>query len=229
MLKNVLLPKLVSLNSLNFDFLECSFDDRMMTVKDKKDGLSREGCGRVSIMRAAEGLPNCYTLECNYATGRTINHLSQKLDLATGQIEPESAMTNPKSQIYVEAQAKDPKKQKAPVYTIEIFQDIGRAFLIGLLDFYQINPVSRIPTSIYKTVEGVKEDILARFPIFIPKKKEDPDQPSTLARKSTAKVLIRQTTAKVTTKSRIHSFSVGGRTGPQLKKVDQPLAQILKV
>jgi hypothetical protein len=76
MLKNVLLPKLVSLNSLNFDFLECSFDDRMMTVKDKKDGLSREGCGRVSIMRAAEGLPNCYTLECNYATGRTINHLS---------------------------------------------------------------------------------------------------------------------------------------------------------
>jgi hypothetical protein len=45
-------------------------------------------------------------------------------------------MTNPKSPIYVEAQAKDPKKQKAPVYTIEIFEDIGRAFLIGLLDFY---------------------------------------------------------------------------------------------
>jgi hypothetical protein len=50
MLKNMLLPKLVSLNSLNFDFLECSFSDKLMNCKDKKDGLTREGCGRVSIM-----------------------------------------------------------------------------------------------------------------------------------------------------------------------------------
>jgi hypothetical protein len=76
MLKNMLLPKLISLNSLNFDFLECCFSDKMMTVRDKKDGMTREGCGRVSIMKAANGLPNCYTLECNYASGRTINHLS---------------------------------------------------------------------------------------------------------------------------------------------------------
>lgn len=34
MLKNMLLPKLVSLNSLNFDFLECQFSDQMMKVKD---------------------------------------------------------------------------------------------------------------------------------------------------------------------------------------------------
>ena len=75
-LKNMLLPKLVSLNSLNFDFLECSFSDQLMKCRDKKDGLTREGCGRVSIMQAANGLPNCYTLECNYASGRRINHLS---------------------------------------------------------------------------------------------------------------------------------------------------------
>ena len=82
----------------------------MMTVKDKKDGLSREGCGRVSIMKATDGLPNCYTLECNYASGRTINRLSEKLEVATGLIEPEIPITNPKYQLYVEAQAKDPKK-----------------------------------------------------------------------------------------------------------------------
>lgn len=81
MLKNMLLPKLVSLNSLNFDWMECSFAEGMMHVKDKKDGLSREGCGRVSIMQAADGLPNCYTLECNYASGRRINHISQKLNV----------------------------------------------------------------------------------------------------------------------------------------------------
>jgi hypothetical protein len=71
-LQNMLLPKLVALNSLNFDFLECQFSDHMMNVKDERDGLSREGCGRVAIMHAS-GLPNCYTLECNYASGRRIN------------------------------------------------------------------------------------------------------------------------------------------------------------
>jgi hypothetical protein len=83
MLKNMLLPKLVSLNSLNFDWVECSFSEGMMKVKDKKDGLGREGCGRVSIMHVT-GLPNCYTLECNYASGRTVNHLSQKLNIESG-------------------------------------------------------------------------------------------------------------------------------------------------
>ena len=80
MLKAMLLPKLISMNSLNFDFIECSFSDKLMDCKDKKDGLSREGCGRVSIMRACGGLSNCYTLECNYASGRTINHLAPKLN-----------------------------------------------------------------------------------------------------------------------------------------------------
>ncbi len=108
----------------------------MMNVVDEKDGLSREGCGRVAIMKATNGHPNCYTLECNYASGRTINRLSNKIDKATGQVEPENTITNPNSKIYVDAQAKDPKKTKAPVYNIEIFQDIGRAFLIGLLDYY---------------------------------------------------------------------------------------------
>lgn len=83
MLKNMLLPKLVSLNSLNFDFLECSFSGKLMECKDKKDGLTREGCGRVSIMKATD-LPNCYTLECNYASGRRINHLAPKVIIETG-------------------------------------------------------------------------------------------------------------------------------------------------
>ena len=54
-----------------------------MKVKDKKDGLSREGSGRVSIMKATNELPNCYTLECNYASGKRINHLFPKLNAET--------------------------------------------------------------------------------------------------------------------------------------------------
>ena len=77
----MLLPKLVSLNSLNFDFMECSFSEKLMKCKDGKDGLSREGCGRVGIMKATGECPNCYTLECNYASGRRINHISPKLNI----------------------------------------------------------------------------------------------------------------------------------------------------
>lgn len=50
---------------------------------------------------------------------------------------------------------------------------MGRAFCIGLLDFYDINPVSRICSSNLKTLEGVEKDILSHYPIFIPKKKEE--------------------------------------------------------
>jgi hypothetical protein len=32
-LLNMLFPKLVSMNSMNFDFIECSFSEKMMNVK----------------------------------------------------------------------------------------------------------------------------------------------------------------------------------------------------
>jgi len=54
-----------------------------------------------------------------------------------------------------------------------VFEDVGRAFCIGLLDFYDCNPISRLPTSNLKTMEKVEQDILAHYPIFIPKKKEE--------------------------------------------------------
>ena len=155
-LKAMLLPKLISMNSLNFDFLECSFSDKMMNCKDKKDGLSREGCGRVSIGKLT-GIPNCYTLECNYASGRTINRLTPKLIRATGQHEPEIPVTDPHSKIYEDCFAKGQLiKNKAPVYTIEIFEDVGRAFCVGLLDYNDCNPISRLPTSNLKTLEKVE-------------------------------------------------------------------------
>ena len=96
-LRNMLLPKLVSFNSLNFDWMECSFSDKMMHCKDKKDGLSREGSDRVGIMKACDGLPNCYTLECNYASGKRINHMYPKIIKDTGKVDPETWITDEKS------------------------------------------------------------------------------------------------------------------------------------
>lgn len=61
----MLFAKLVSMNCLNFDFAECSFAEKLMSVKDKGCGLSREGSGRVAVYKAT-GLVRCYTLECNF-------------------------------------------------------------------------------------------------------------------------------------------------------------------
>ena len=159
---NMLLPKLVSMNCLNFDFSECAFNDDMMTVKDKKDGLSREGCGRVSIGKLT-GLPNCYTLECNYAAGRRLNHLTPKLNKLTGKKEAELPITDATSNQFYNMGGAAP-------YTIEVFEDVGRAFCIGILDYYNINPISRIVTSNLRTLKGIKADLLAHYPIFLPQK-----------------------------------------------------------
>jgi hypothetical protein len=89
----MMFAKLVSLNSLNFDFAECSFSEKLMSVKDRGCGLSREGSGRVGIYKAT-GLLHSYTLECNYQTGRRINHLHPKIRKDTGEIEPELPITD---------------------------------------------------------------------------------------------------------------------------------------
>jgi len=69
LLDNLMLAKMISMNSLNFDLTEWWFSEKNMKVKDKGNGLSREGCGRVSIFKST-GCTHCYTLECNYASGK---------------------------------------------------------------------------------------------------------------------------------------------------------------
>jgi cytosolic carboxypeptidase protein 5 len=82
--ENILLPRLISLNCANFDINECNFSERIMNAKDK-NGLSREGSGRVAINKDAKiRLIHCYTLESNYHNGRRVNHLAPRTNKATG-------------------------------------------------------------------------------------------------------------------------------------------------
>lgn len=163
-LKNVCFPKLVSLNSINFDYSECCFADKLMNCKDKKDGLSREGCGRVSLYKAT-GNPLCYTLECNYASGKLLNTISAKIVKSNGSVQPENdPITDINSSIYTE------KQMATPAYTIEIFEDVGTAFCIALLDYVDKNPISRLPSSTFKTLDGLKATLVNQHKILIPKK-----------------------------------------------------------
>ena len=50
----------------------CNFTEKNMYTKDKRDGLTKEGSGRVAIYKAI-GIVHSYTLECNYNSGLSVS------------------------------------------------------------------------------------------------------------------------------------------------------------
>ncbi len=50
--ENMLFPRLVSLNSPHLDFEQCVFSEKNMSTADKRDGMSKEGSGRVAMYKA---------------------------------------------------------------------------------------------------------------------------------------------------------------------------------
>ena len=45
------------------------------------------------------------------------------------------------------------------MYNIEIFEDIGRATVISMLDLADENPISRVPKSIYKDIDNMRIEL----------------------------------------------------------------------
>ena len=52
----LLFPKLISINSSHFDFTACNFTEKNMYSRDRRDGMSKEGSGRVAVYKMT-GLP----------------------------------------------------------------------------------------------------------------------------------------------------------------------------
>lgn len=75
----------------------------IFNYRDRRDGMSREGSGRVAVLKTT-GLVRSYTLECNYNTGRLVNSL------------PPSIRENMKS---------TPIHMIPPKYTPLIFEEVG--------------------------------------------------------------------------------------------------------
>lgn len=73
------------------------------------------------------------------------------VDKDTGAIIPENDITNVKSEIY--------EDNEPPEYTIEIFEDVGKAVCWGLLDLIDKNPTSRLSKSEFKNTDGVRKFI----------------------------------------------------------------------
>ena len=67
-------PRLLSLNNPIFEYDACNFTEKNMYSKDKGDGLSKEGAGRVALYKQSK-ISLCYTIECNYNAGLITNNI----------------------------------------------------------------------------------------------------------------------------------------------------------
>ncbi|XP_042659123.1 cytosolic carboxypeptidase-like protein 5 [Tyto alba] len=221
--ENMLFPKLISLNSPHFDFTGCNFSEKNMYARDKRDGQSKEGSGRVAVYKAlgiihsrcsvclsqptrdthtpsnslspsgddqkeplkdlggpsaplgaaprgpwahTESVsqeipgwvklrfwwlsswspisgqsdppsPPCYTLECNYNTGRSVNSI------------PVACHDN--------GRASPPPPPAFPSkYTVELFEQVGRAVAVAALDMADCNPWPRIVLSEHSCLSNLR-------------------------------------------------------------------------
>ncbi|XP_060024573.1 cytosolic carboxypeptidase-like protein 5 isoform X1 [Lagenorhynchus albirostris] len=134
--ENMLYPKLISLNSAHFDFQGCNFSEKNMYARDRRDGQSKEGSGRVAIYKAS-GIIHSYTLECNYNTGRSVNSI------------PAACHDN--------GRASPPPLPAFPSrYTVEQFEQVGRAMAIAALDMAECNPWPRIVLSEHNSLTNLR-------------------------------------------------------------------------
>ena len=166
-----IIPKLMSLNCVNFDFRASSFSDSKNNVKDWQ-GESRCNSSRAVIHRETDYNPLVYTLEANYARGKHINHLSPRYDQMRGCFMAEdSPIQDSFSELYgdiyelVETTDQQFKSTQspAPFYTPAIWQDVGQALLVSILDYDGINPQSRLISSkdgcVQSEVQKIREKI----------------------------------------------------------------------
>jgi hypothetical protein len=134
----MLYPKLMAMNCPHFDFPACNFTEKLMNVKDRRDGASRQGSGRVACFKLTN-LIRSYTLECNYNTGRMVNPVISRPS-SYGFMDPPSTVNI----------------HHAPKFTPDLFEGTGRALAESLLDLTGHNPWSRLCYTEFKTLEGVR-------------------------------------------------------------------------
>ncbi|XP_056267126.1 cytosolic carboxypeptidase-like protein 5 isoform X2 [Pseudoliparis swirei] len=138
--ENMLYPRLIAVNSAHFDFQGCNFSEKNMYARDKRDGQSKEGSGRVAMHKAI-GLLHSYTLECNYNTGKTMNTIPPACH-DNGRATPPPAPSFP------------------PKYTTETFEQVGRAVAISALDMAECNPWPRLVLSEHSCLMNLRAWIL---------------------------------------------------------------------
>lgn len=116
-----------------------------------QNGESREGSGRVGIFKATD-LLRCYTLECNYHSGVSLNHIPQS-DLE------ESPISDNYNPIYING---------PPPFDIDIFEDVGKSICISILDLIGKNEFSRLKNSDFTDFDSFKLSVAEHVAQIVP-------------------------------------------------------------
>ncbi|KAF4516919.1 hypothetical protein B566_EDAN008008, partial [Ephemera danica] len=124
------------------DSIECMLLPKIMSLNNTNfhftscNFTKRNMYLRVAVLKAT-GLVRSYTLECNYNTGRLVNTLP-----------PNTKDNNSKPSI---------GPVVPPKYTPQIFEEVGRALAVSVLDLAGANPWSRVRSSEMRNVPGIRE------------------------------------------------------------------------
>ena len=74
-----------------------------------------------------------------------------KVDMKTGRTEPDLPINDFRK---IQVNEKD-----KPVFSIEVFEDVGKGVCMALLDYIGANPVSRLPRSNYKDIDNMRMEL----------------------------------------------------------------------
>jgi hypothetical protein len=138
--ENVLFAKLIAISSQHFDFEGCNFSVKNMYMRDKREGLSKEGSGRVAMYKTL-GLIHSYTLECCYASGRVMNTIVPAINSSVSR----NSMVSPPLHSDI-----------PPKFLPEHYMDVGKAVAIAALDIVEMNPNTRIPNTSFGSLEALR-------------------------------------------------------------------------
>ncbi|XP_049869689.1 cytosolic carboxypeptidase-like protein 5 isoform X2 [Pectinophora gossypiella] len=193
----MLLPRIMSLNNLHFHFSSCNFTERNMYLKDRRDGMSREGSGRVAVYKAT-GLVRSYTLECNYNTGRLVNVLPPTVRDGPGSASSTNGAVPPK-------------------YTPHIFEEVnpfqvGRSLGASILDLTGQHPNSRIPCSEHRNLAAVRDWLRAHTKTMRPQLNMPRLRPKTASPPRVP--LYARSKQKVTDERKENAYAAAREPGP---------------
>ncbi|NXY79341.1 CBPC5 protein, partial [Glareola pratincola] len=136
--ENMLFPKLISLNSPHFDFTGCNFSEKNMYAKDKRDGQSKEGSGRVAVYKALGIIHRWVNLPVSLAPRPC--QLSALLEGGVAQRGP----------------ARLPRVGAGQEDGCLLPWQVGRALAVAALDMAECNPWPRIVLSEHSCLSNLR-------------------------------------------------------------------------
>lgn len=156
--ESMMIPKLMALNCVNFDFRECVFPYDKNGSREKPGGEEKDGQVRSSFFNEATNSPFTYTFDINYSAGHRINSLAKRYDLVNDKkLHKESSPVQDTSSCLY-------RGMMSPLFCPEIYSDVGQSLLVAMLDYDQINPITRLISRSGQSLAQVLDELRAELP-----------------------------------------------------------------